>query len=392
MNIVLSVIVPIYNSEECIERCVQSLLLQDYSKMEIILVDDGSTDNSGKICEKLAGRDTRVKAYHTENRGSVAARNYGVSLAQGKVITFVDSDDWIEPDMYSHMMSAYGMYEPDIISSGLIIDDMFGTRTTEYDLIPEGVYEEAQIKQEIIPTMMYDAERYKRAVTPSVCTKIIRKDLWNEVARTGDSRITYGEDAALSYLCLAKARKAVFMNKVWYHYCVSDNSMVHNFDINSFEKIKIFMDYMEKAYKELGIWTQMETQLKEYVKSFLYPAIKNVFDIKLDDPIYLFPYDLVKSGSQIVLYGAGKVGRSYMENLERTNYARVEAWVDKAYHKYTDLKGKIGSPRLLWEICFDYVVIAIENDEVAQVIQKDLFNMGVDRGKIVWKKPERLNG
>lgn len=390
MNILLSVIVPIYNSARYITRCVESILKQEYDRIEIILVDDGSTDGSDKICDKLSECDSRIRVYHTENRGSVAARNFGVNLAQGKAITFVDSDDWIEPDMYLHMMSFYDRFRPDIISSGLIFDDMSGTISTEYDLVPEGVYEGMQIKQEIIPVMMYDSQRYRRAVTPSVCTKIIKKDLWKEVSRINDSRITYGEDAAISYLCLAKAEKVVFMNKGWYHYCVSDTSMVHSYDANSFEKIKIFMDHMEKAYKELGIWGQMEVPLKEYVKGFLYPAIEHVYNIELGNPVYLFPYELVRPDSQIVLYGAGKVGRAYMENLAKTNYARVTAWVDKAYDKHFDLEREIGSPKLLLEKYYDHVVIAIENDEIAQLIKNDLIGMGVAWEKIIWKKPERL--
>lgn len=388
----LSVIVPVYNASASLQKCVESIINQTYKELEIILVDDGSTDDSGAICESLVKRDIRVKVCHTANHGSMAARNHGVELAQGRMITFVDSDDWIEADMYSHMISMYGRYEVDMISSGLIFDYTNGIRTMEYDLIPEGVYDKIQIEHKIIPVMMYDAGKHRRAVTPSVCTKIINKDLWREVLQRSDSRITYGEDAAISYLCLAKSERAAFTNRVWYHYCVRNDSMVHSFHIHSFEEIKIFADYMENAFREQGIWDQMKVQLKEYIKYFLYPAIDAVYSIKLGEPVYLFPYELVKAGSRVVIYGAGKIGRAYRKNLEKTNYALMEAWVDRAYKKYSSLGEKISDPAVISKLCFDYIVIAIENDEIAKMIRADLMNAGISGNKIVWKKPESIEG
>ncbi len=390
MSTVLTVIIPIFNSEKYINKCVQSVIMQTYKNLDIILIDDGSTDNSGKICDSFARRDTRIRVCHTVNQGSIAARNLGVELAQGRMITFVDSDDWIEANMYSYMMSMYEQHQTDIVSSGLIFDNINGTRTVEYDLIPEGIYEKTQIENEIIPIMMYDAERHRRAVTSSVCTKIIRKDLWREVLQKSDNRITYGEDAAISYLCMAKAARVAFTNRAWYHYCVRNDSMVHSFQITSFEKIKIFSEYMENVFRDQGIWEQMKEQLKEYVKFFLCSAIDSVYGIALGEPCYLFPYELVNVDSCVVIYGAGKVGRAYVRNLEKTNYARVIAWVDRAYDKYSDLGERISSPVVILEICFDYLIIAIEDEKIVKTIYADLESMGVPKYKIVWKRPERL--
>ena len=120
MNKLLSVIITVYNSDKYLEICLNSVLNQTYCFLEVILVDDGSNDRSGFICDEFAKRDSRIYVYHTVNQGSVAARNFGVSKAKGDVITFIDSDDWIETDMYQEMMNIYEKYEPDIISSGII--------------------------------------------------------------------------------------------------------------------------------------------------------------------------------------------------------------------------------------------------------------------------------
>ena len=103
-DILISVIVPVYNVEEYLPRCVDSLLSQTYEKLEIILVDDGTKDASDKICDAYAARDPRVKVIHKENGGLSSARNAGIDIASGEYLAFVDSDDWIEPDTYAHML------------------------------------------------------------------------------------------------------------------------------------------------------------------------------------------------------------------------------------------------------------------------------------------------
>lgn len=387
---ILSVIVPIYNASQYLHECVESILNQTYKNLDIILIDDGSTDDSSEICDRLAETDGRIRVCHIENRGVIAARNYGVDRARGDIITFVDSDDWIEPDMYLHMLGVYDKYMPDIISSGIIYDDRHGNRTVECDLVLEGLYDREQIEKEIIPVMMYDIEVHRRAVVSSVCSKLIKKNLWKVSTREIDSEITYGEDAAVLYPCLAKAEKAFFINYAWYHYCINNSSMVHSFDLDSFGKIKCLMTYLEKIYNKLCIWPDMERQLKEYIKHFLYPAIENVYGIKLGEPMYLFPYELVRGNSRVVIYGAGKVGRSYMNNLSKTNYVDVVAWVDSAYDKLSSLKFQVNSPSIISAISFDFIVIAIEQKETAMNVWRSLVSMGVGYNQIIWKKPEML--
>lgn len=388
----LSVIVPVYNAAAYLRKCVRSIQDQTYNNLDIILIDDGSLDDSGKMCDELAEIDGRIQVYHIKNQGVVNARNYGVDKARGNLITFVDSDDWIEPDMYLKMLEVYEKYKPDIISTGIIYESAAGVRTLECDLILEGIYDRSQIEQEIIPVMMYDVEKHRRAVISAVGNKIIKKNLLWEVLQKVDRKITYGEDASIVYLCLAKAEKAAFINCAWYHYCIKEDSMVRRFDISSFERIKYFIDYMETAYIKLGIWEQMNIQVREYAKYFLYPAIETVFDITIGKVLYLFPYELIERGSRVVIYGAGKVGQAYMRLLNKADYVEVEAWVDRAYDKFSEFEERVWTPAVLSKMSFDYIVIAVENEETALGIKQDLKNIGVSENKIIWKKPEIIQG
>lgn len=99
----ISIIVPVYMAEKYLNRCIESILCQTYKNFELILVDDGSPDTSGDLCDYWAGQDSRVKVIHKENGGASSARNCGLKIAKGKYIAFVDSDDWLEPNMYEQL-------------------------------------------------------------------------------------------------------------------------------------------------------------------------------------------------------------------------------------------------------------------------------------------------
>src|SRR5688572_25654014 len=104
MHTLISIIVPVYNVEPYLERCIQSIIDQSYTNLEIILVNDGSTDNSGAICDIYALKDDRIKVYHIVNGGSSIARNYGLKKSHGDYIGFVDSDDWVKPNMFKELI------------------------------------------------------------------------------------------------------------------------------------------------------------------------------------------------------------------------------------------------------------------------------------------------
>ena len=107
----ISIIVPVYNVEQYLERCVESLMNQSYKNIEILLINDGSTDNSGKLCDEIAKRDSRIAVYHKENGGLSDARNYGVDKATADFVGFVDSDDYVDEDMYEVLLSNLLKYD-----------------------------------------------------------------------------------------------------------------------------------------------------------------------------------------------------------------------------------------------------------------------------------------
>lgn len=120
MKELISVIVPIYRVEKYLEPCIESIINQTYKNLEIILVDDGSDDNCGEICDKYAKIDARIKVIHKKNAGLNNARKSGIKIASGKYIGYVDGDDWIEPDMYETLLRNAVKYNVDVVETGVI--------------------------------------------------------------------------------------------------------------------------------------------------------------------------------------------------------------------------------------------------------------------------------
>lgn len=389
MNQLLSVIVPVYNAGQYLTRCIDSILHQKYTNMEIILVDDGSTDQSGEICDGFAQKDARIVIYHNENQGSVAARNFGADAAKGELLTFVDSDDWVEEDMYYELMRHYKEHQPDIISSGYLYDS--GKKLVrENEILTQGFYDREAILQNIVPRMLYDAEYGKRAVTPSLCTKIFKKNLFLEVMRSIDTQITYGDDAAITYISIVKADSIAFAGGAWYHYCVHDNSLSTSYDIDSLVRIKRFENYMETSLKKLGVWEQTWYPLKQYVRLFLGPAIEKIYGVEINPPVYEFPFELIVKDAAIVIYGAGMVGKAYYRTLYESGYGKVEGWVDRNYQCLSESGYCISNPENVKTMKFDYIVIALEDEMAAAGVRAFLEGLGVSKDKIVWEKPKRI--
>lgn len=149
----LSVIVPIYNVGEYIDLCIESISKQTFKDMEIILVDDGSTDLSGNICDQWKEKDGRIRVIHKQNEGVVKARKEGTRLANGRYITFVDGDDWIDDDLYQAVVPLLNKYNADVICYGITVQKKDGGNYIEECLVDKGLYETKREKETLYRNM-----------------------------------------------------------------------------------------------------------------------------------------------------------------------------------------------------------------------------------------------
>lgn len=219
----ISVIVPIYNTEKYLDKCITSIVNQTHKNLEIILVDDGSTDSSLEICRSWAKKDSRIVVLHKENGGQGSARNMALDIAKGDYIGFVDSDDWIEANMYEVLYANLLKYDADIsCCKGTTVKNLDG-----------------KIKVYNQPDIMLAHQTLE--IKQSPCDKIYKKDLFDDV-RFPKSRAY--EDCATIYKLLAKSKVVVDINLAYYHYELRENSTM----TRAFDERKL---YLITAYKEM---------------------------------------------------------------------------------------------------------------------------------------------
>lgn len=206
----ISIIVPVYNVEEFLNQCIKSVLGQSYKKLEIILVDDGSTDQSGKICDRYQMTDARIKVIHKENGGLSDARNTGLRLAKGKYYSFIDSDDYISSEMIQTMFDSLKRNQCDIAVCNMM---RFGDTVDSVKF-----YYPAEREQ-----VLAGRERFQTLNQPSVCNKLFCSELFNNIKFPKGK---YYEDTYVYHELLYQAKKIVLTGKDSYWYRARPDSIV----------------------------------------------------------------------------------------------------------------------------------------------------------------------
>lgn len=213
----ISVIVAVYNIEEYLPRCIESILAQTYRHLEIILVDDGSTDGSGAICDDYAARDARIQVIHKQNGGLSDARNAGLDIAKGEYIGFVDGDDWIEPDMY------YAMYEA-CVAAGAQLAACRYKQITKSGIIDASAGNSVSLsKTEALEIYVCGDERYQ--IYNSVWSKLFARTLIQ------DMRFPVGknsEDIMFTTRAFCRMERLAYLDKAYYNYVLDREGSIMN--------------------------------------------------------------------------------------------------------------------------------------------------------------------
>lgn len=233
----VSIIVPVYNAEQYLKKCVDSLVNQTYGNLEILLIDDGSRDGSGAMCDALAKQDSRIKVIHKENGGLISAWKKGVEESTGEYLSFVDSDDWIDRNMIEEMADCLTGHPREIVASDYVIERSDGSREFVFQRLSPGTYDRQRIESEVIPNLLGRESRY---VTISRCMKLIARKLIEENQHYSDPRIAFSEDSTIMLPALIDCERLVIMDhKAYYHYLYVASSMIHKYDSNMYPNIKL---------------------------------------------------------------------------------------------------------------------------------------------------------
>lgn len=330
MNRLVSVIIPVYNTEAYLDETIQSVVDQTYKNIEIILIDDGSTDLSGSICDGWEKRDSRINVIHTVNRGPIEARNTAINNSRGDYILPVDSDDRIG-DKYIEKAVTVLDNNPDV---GIVYcnAEHFGAITGEWKITDYSI-QEMLIHNCIFATAMFRI-----------------KD-WEKVGGYSNDMKAGLEDYDLWLSIVELKRKVYKIPEVLFYYRKHDESR------------------SKKYESDRALVKKTE-------------AIKFSRHQRLYSELYYIP----EKGKKISLYGAGGAGKTYFNFLSTIDSKRVACWVDAGYDKLKedDYEAHIENPLILAIRQFDIVVVAINNKDVFHDVKEQLMSKGYKDEQVQW--------
>ena len=253
-----SIIVPVYQVEDYLEQCVQSILAQTEADFELIFVDDGSPDNCGAMCDRLAQTDARIQVIHQENQGLGAARNTGIQAASGDWLLLVDSDDWIEPQLLEKALEAGVREEADIV--------LFAFRSVDDCGKTYGVFSE-----NIPQNQALDPKTHKELLlcAPSSCNKLYRRSFFLGTGLAYPSRVWY-EDLRTTPKLMAKAKRVTAIDYVGYNYLRRQGSIMRNANLG--RNVEII-----QALEDLLAWFRQEGLMEEYHNELEFLALYHVY-------------------------------------------------------------------------------------------------------------------
>lgn len=382
----VSVVVPVYNVEKYLNECVNSILEQRYSNIEVILVNDGSTDASGQICDEYAQKDDRVYVIHQKNSGAATARRAGIIQARGEYICFVDADDRIRPEMIEYFVKYIG--ESDMITSGCECERRNHETYIRYDAFAPGKYEtEIQIKY-IISNMITYENKLEDGFLPFLVNKMYRTAIVKDVIDTVDESIVYAEDRDLLFRYILKCKSIVITWEVFYFYRFNQSSIMNRPNKNIMRDLNALYLSLEKAFENHPYEEMLMYQLQLFITSRIYMIPRFMhFPNEMQTIQYVFPYPNLLAGKRFVLYGAGRVGMDYYRQIRNNTEGELVLWIDKQWEKYLDSRFDVKSVEELQDAKFDCVLIAVRRKELADSIKRELLGKGIQEEKIWWKSP-----
>jgi len=273
----VSIIVPVYNVGRFIRECINSLINQTVQDIEIILVDDGSTDSSGIVCDEYKEADSRIIVVHKDNGGLNSAIKKGLEIAAGKQVAFVDSDDWVELNYIEVMLDAMVSSDCDLVCAN-------GYSNSNDEIVKKfhncvnKVYEEGEIRKSIFPGLFSCVDSIGYRITPSRCAKFFLREKLIENIRYYKQDVQLGEDSLLTYPYILRCKKITFIEDSIYHYRVNYNSISNQFRKENFDDLLECIhqyELMAKELSELDFSKQIMSRRVEVVYRTLHEIIEN---------------------------------------------------------------------------------------------------------------------
>lgn len=376
----VSIIIPVFNSEKYLEECIDSVIHQTYDDIEVILVNDGSTDNSLSICKEKSVQDNRIMVIEQENKGSASARKNGIINSSGDYIAFVDSDDYIVSNYIETLL--YEMSDHDLVTSGYV----YGNKTI-FDGIEAGAYS-FDDSSYVVRNMIYSENNFSSGILTNMCCKLFRSCIAKKTICEIDENIYYGEDAEFVYKYILKCESVNVTRYCGYFYRINNQSVSHTCHDDFLMNVNKLYISLKSCFERSKYKDILIPQLEKWIIMHIRMSVK-VMGFNYGESIrYIIPCKKQISGKRIVVYGAGVVGKDYIRQIKKEYLCEDFLWVDKNFNEKESYMGeRIVSPQFIDGYNYDYILLAVNNKEVALTIIDELIKQNVMSDKIIETKP-----
>lgn len=371
----VSVIIPAYNAEKYIEECITSICNQTYRNLEIIVIDDGSTDNTATVIKMLQKADGRILYFYEDNSGVMVARKRGVEKATGSYICFVDADDYLDENMIS-MMRRH-IETTDVVSVAVYEEKDAGVFCQYYDDFVEGDHYNMQ---DIYIRLLCDLDdRKMHPVSPWIWNKMYKTEIAKDVMESLPNDLCFAEDTCFVCGYFLKASSISFLHTPLYHYRYCENSAVHKINPNALAEINYAFNVLNAIVEETNDELKLKKQVDCWLQSNVYRAMFYRMNIE-EDSIgngFLPKLSFVK----INIYGAGEVGNKLYHYYRGLGIEII--WVDQNYRNIN--KDLVQSPQVLFSNEFP-IVVAVYSKTKFEEIKDFLITSGIANDRIFWSE------
>ena len=370
----LSVIVPVYNVSEYLEACLDSLLAQTWQDFELICVDDGSTDDSLEILYRYQKMDDRVKVIHKENGGADSARKTAIQHVKGEYVACVDSDDWIDPEMFESLMEKAIQYDADVVTSGWIREYGNGS-VVQKEEMNAGFYEKEKLLNEFLPDIIGIHDFFCLKILDAVCAKVYKTELYKKYQMLVPDGFTIGEDHACIFPILLHVDRVYVSGKELYHYRQRNSSVSGTSDI---EEYKPVMSYMYPYFQSAPYPESIEQFSRMALETMLYLSPEYVWKYQKHAPFANVPK------GNVLLYGMGRFGRALAATLSDEKDVRVVGYLDKTPRDPGDGLPCCSLNELKDSgLDYDYIIVSVLHAYAWKEIRQNLIEYGIPEEKII---------
>jgi glycosyltransferase involved in cell wall biosynthesis len=374
----VSIIIPIYGVELYIKQCVESVIKQTYSHLQIILVDDGGKDNCPEICDYYASIDSRIKVIHKNNEGLVNARKSGLAIANGDFVTFIDGDDWVDKDFIYNLILPAINNNAELIISGYI-REFYGKEDKILPKLPEGYYSNENLFTKVLPIALYNGIFFQHGISTYVWNKLFKTSNLNKYLSIIDKNIVMGEDAALTYPYLFNCNSLYITHACDYYYRQRPNSIV-----KSVPNLQLEYSQLSLLFKHLkkNISNKLKIDIIKQLKLYFYAQVLIRSGGVINSDFKSIPFSNIESAKNLVIYSSGSFGQHLISSLQKLNHYNIISWLDEDHVESQIFGLEVNPIDHISKINFDLVLIASIDENYTRAAIEKLLKLGISRNKI----------